>query len=203
MKKEDIFNPEIEIEEQDENFDNKSDYEKNRTEKIKELKGFYLKNLSEYFDIPKYRLKWDKGIKTKQNMGNLECETENVQVKINYTIFKSPLPFVDDRSIIDKNISFYYNNDYYIFCSSIDKKLGLEICPIGEEDKNVRAWSILNLAKYSEDADNIYITCYYQVDYDVVLSDAILQPLTAATIPSFYKKFNRFVKENILELKKK
>ena len=130
-------------------------------------KQLSLEELSNLYNIPEIRKKWDKGIFDFKIIIQLETKNPNVKAKIRHITFNSPVTGVDKREMVDKIITFYDNGKFYAYQSSIDEELGKNLVELKSDV--VRAFTLVNVSRMTEDEDNIHMVSYYQTDFRVNL----------------------------------
>ena len=101
--------------------------------------------------------------------------------------------------MVDKKFSIHYNNQLYVYQSSIEEKKGYELVP--KKDDIVRAFTLINCAKYSQDDDYLYLNAFYQTDMRIPIPDTFIQMTVPFTINNYYKKsfefFQKFIDQQI------
>ena len=102
--------------------------------------------------------------------------------------------------MLDKKFSINYNDKLYIYQSSISEKKNFELIP--QKENIVRAFTLINCAKYYEDEKYLYLNAYYQTDMKIPIPDTFLQLTVPFTVNNFYKKSFEFFRKFILEKNK-
>jgi hypothetical protein len=183
-------------------------YKISKEELYKDLNSKYkvtLDDFSDIFSIPEFRKEWDKNVYSFEILENLEISNEDKKKGLNKSfiqlqIFNSPVFGVNKREMLDKKFSINYNDKLYIYQSSISEKKNFELIP--QKENIVRAFTLINCAKYYEDEKYLYLNAYYQTDMKIPIPDTFLQLTVPFTVNNFYKKSFEFFRKFILEKNK-
>lgn len=163
-----------------------------------------LDDFSDVYSEPERRKEWDKNINTFELLYNFEISNDDNKkgldkAFIQHQIYNSPIFGVSQREMVDKKFSIHYNNQLYVYQSSIEEKKGYEIVP--KKDDIVRAFTLINCAKYSQDDDYLYLNAFYQTDMRIPIPDTFIQMTVPFTINNYYKKsfefFQKFIDQQI------
>lgn len=128
-------------------------------------KQLTLEELSNLYNVPEIRKKWDKGIFDFKIIIQLETRNPNVKAKIRHITYNSPVTGVDKREMVDKVITFYDNGQFYSYQSSVEEELGKNLVELKSDV--VRAFTLVNVCRMTEDEENIQMISYYQTDFRV------------------------------------
>ena len=159
-----------------------------------------LDDFSDVFSEPERRKEWDKNINTFELLYNFEISNDDNKkgldkAFIQHQIYNSPIFGVSQREMVDKKFSIHYNNQLYVYQSSIEEKKGYELVP--KKDDIVRAFTLINCAKYSQDDDYLYLNAFYQTDMRIPIPDTFIQMTVPFTINNYYKKSFEFFQKFI------
>lgn len=91
----------------------------------------------------------------------------DISIVILHNVFNSPIVGISKRDMVDKRITFRIDGALYCFQSSIDEKLGKEICDPGEGV--VRAISHINATRMWEDETQYHMISFNQTDLRVYI----------------------------------
>ena len=161
-----------------------------------------LDDFSDVFSEPERRKEWDKNINTFEIFQNFEISDEDKEKGLDkgflqLQIYNSPIFGVSQREMVDKKFSIHYNNKLYVYQSSIEENKGYELIP--KKDDIVRAFTLINCAKYSQDDDYLYLNAFYQTDMRIAIPDTFIQMTVPFTINNYYKKsfefFQKFIEQ--------
>ena len=159
-----------------------------------------LDDFSDVFSEPERRKEWDKNINTFEIFQNFEISDEDKEKGLDkgflqLQIYNSPIFGVSQREMVDKKFSIHYNNKLYVYQSSIEENKGYELIP--KKDDIVRAFTLINCAKYSQDDDYLYLNAFYQTDMRIAIPDTFIQMTVPFTINNYYKKSFEFFQKFI------
>ena len=104
----------------------------------------------------KNRKKWDENIK------EIKIIEEYENSYLIHTSYNKPIFFISERDILEKKVEFYFNNNYYSYCSSVSHELNEKY----KENKNVvRIFNYISIYKIEEDENYFYFKSLNQIDY--------------------------------------
>ena len=132
----------------------------------------------------KNRKKWDENIK------EIKIIEEYENSYLIHTSYNKPIFFISERDILEKKVEFYFNNNYYSYCSSVSHELNEKY----KENKNVvRIFNYISIYKIEEDENYFYFKSLNQIDYKMNVPNNLMNITLPIKIINWYKKLESVV----------
>ena len=132
----------------------------------------------------KNRKKWDENIK------EIKIIEEYENSYLIHTSYNKPIFFISERDILEKKVEFYFNNNYYSYCSSVSHELNEKY----KENKNVvRIFNYISVYKIEEDENYFYFKSLNQIDYKMNVPNNLMNITLPIKIINWYKKLESVV----------
>ena len=132
----------------------------------------------------KNRKKWDENIK------EIKIIEEYDNSYLIHTSYNKPIFFISERDILEKKVEFYFNNNYYSYCSSVSHELNEKY----KENKNVvRIFNYISVYKIEEDENYFYFKSLNQIDYKMNVPNNLMNITLPIKIINWYKKLESVV----------
>ena len=132
----------------------------------------------------KNRKKWDENIK------EIKIIEEYDNSYLIHTSYNKPIFFISERDILEKKVEFYFNNNYYSYCSSVSHELNEKY----KENKNVvRIFNYISIYKIEEDENYFYFKSLNQIDYKMNVPNNLMNITLPIKIINWYKKLESVV----------
>ena len=128
--------------------------------------------------------------KRDENIKEIKIIEEYENSYLIHTSYNKPIFFISERDILEKKVEFYFNNNYYSYCSSVSHELNEKY----KENKNVvRIFNYISIYKIEEDENYFYFKSLNQIDYKMNVPNNLMNITLPVKIINWYKKLESVV----------
>lgn len=145
-----------------------------------------IANLYKVLNDIDIRMRWDSGLACMEEIPTQGEES----FKLIYTLSKSPMKSIANRSFLDKRTCFFHEGDLYSYFSFAPE----EIYPVKDENKksDVRADSIIGLQRISKQEDGTLLFYgYTQTDIKMALLGNLISMFLPKTMNDWAKNIRK------------
>ena len=122
-------------------------------------------------------------------------DRKNQSIVLKYSVNKKQYT-IDSRDFVEKSFSFYHNEKFYRYSSSVPEQAGLQMFPLPEE--TVRGTTIFNFGLFERDKkdEKIKGTICTQCDFKIAVPAFMLSTFLPDSAKEWYSGVTKFYIKN-------